>query len=197
MFCKSKTFVLWLMAIKYTLILIQCSVGRPHVQYTTVSAVGFRRGCEPVIRYSPGDNTLVPHAWQLHRPSINALLMPANSNRSSAPLLFLPIIVFMTMLLGRERDEDRERGTEVSWGLVKSGRLTMLLRKLHCYASSWYYLKCIIILNLWTNLRVQREFGKYILCTSSMSKHVDFRFVFTRSWKPFDQWWILCQPPFC
>lgn len=58
---------------------------------------GFRRGCEPVIRYSPGDNTLVPHA----RPSINALLMPANSNRSSAPLL--------TMLLGRERDEDRER----------------------------------------------------------------------------------------
>lgn len=161
-------------------------MGRPHVQYTTVSAAGFRRGCEPVIRYSPGDNTLVPHAGQLHRPSINALLMPANSNRSSAPLLFLPIIVFMTMLLGRERDEDRERGTEVSWGLVKSGRLTMLLRKLHCYASSWYYLKCIIILNLWTNLRVQREFGKYILCTSSMSKYVDLRFVFTRSWKQFD-----------
>lgn len=163
-------------------------MGRPHVQYKTVLAAGFRRGCEPVIRYSPGDNTLVPHVRQLHRPSINALLMPANSNRSSAPLLFLPIIVFMTMLLGRERDEDRERerGTEVSWGLVKSGWLTMLLRKLHCYASSWYYLKCIIILNLWTNLRVQREFGKYLLCTSSMSKYVDFRFVFTRSWKQFD-----------
>lgn len=91
--------------------IVLCST-QAAVQYTTVSAAGFRRGCEPVIRYSPGDNTLVPHARQLHRPSINALLMPANSNTSSAPLLFLPIIVFMTMLLGREREEDRERGRD-------------------------------------------------------------------------------------